>query len=75
LIAAGFSLAGIYLVVIATIDFGRGNIGGGLLALFAAGCGFYFPITTSLEVRRVRQRARGNGHPTPKNGGNGNANS
>jgi hypothetical protein len=64
LIAAGFGLAGIYLVVIATIDFGDGNIGGGLFALIGAGCGFYFPVRTGLEVRRMRRQAHRNSQQT-----------
>ena len=75
LIAAGFGLAGIYLVVIATIDFGDGNIGGGLFALIGAGCGFYFPVRTGLEVRRMRRQAHRNSQQTQEQPDDASANS
>jgi hypothetical protein len=61
LIAAGFGLASLYLLVIATIDFSYGNIGGGLFALVSAGCGFYLTTTAAIGPRRVRRRANRNG--------------
>jgi hypothetical protein len=54
LIAAWFGLAGIYLLVIAAINFNQGDVGGAIGALVGAGCAFFFPVVVVLKVMRVR---------------------